>query len=145
MRVATVVLLFLIPMAPRPCAVGQNRQSPPIPPCVARVAPVPQPNDPPKSLADLLLNRGYRKSQRELAAATNAARVFVSCSAAQDYNTALTVLKNNEKLFNKVFKGWLQKANDYPTSRPPETLGGYYLPHFLPAQISSATKVQHTE
>ncbi len=135
-----IVLLAGIVLIACGVCFARQKPAPPVPLCIATVVPVPQPNEPAKSVADLLLNRNYRKSQKELAEATNAARVFMSCVEAQDYDTSLSVLKDNEKLFNKVFKGWLQKATNYAASKPPVTLGGYYIPRDLPVQIKPSPK-----
>ena len=138
-----LLLAAISTVCSKTCFAGQE-PTPPVPLCVVAVVPIPQPNEPPRNLADLLWNRNYRKSQKELVEATNAARVFMSCIGAKDYDTSLGVLKNNEKLFNKVFKGWLQKANDYPVSKPPVTLGGYYMPRSLPVQIAQPPKSEGT-
>ncbi len=144
-RTAGKILLIAVIGIPHRVCVARQEPVPPVPLCVTTVVPVPQPNESVKSLADLLVNRNYRKSQKSLAEATNAARVFMSCVEAKDYDTALLVLRNNEKLFNKVFKGWLQKANNYPASKPPVTLGGYYIPRVLPVQTRASPKAEGTE
>lgn len=57
-----------------------------------------------------------KKDQSQKAEAANAAQALMSAlegaKTTGDYRPAQQILENNESLFNKVYKGWLQKSED---------------------------------
>jgi hypothetical protein len=137
-------------------------------------APTPQPIADVHSLEQLLMGWSSRKQQKQQAEATNAAQALMQAiegaKTTGDWGPAESILHDNEKLFNKVYKGWLQKAEaakkpskpdpdqqgfeqgvgQYlqskqqapPTGGAPSQLGGYILPQAGPAQAAAQTQAQ---
>lgn len=77
-------------------------------------APVAQPVSEIHSLQQLLTGWSSRKQQKQQAEASNAAQALMQAiegaKTTGDWSAANDILHENEKLFNKVYKGWLQKA-----------------------------------
>ena len=77
--------------------------------------PTPQPITEVNSLEQLLMGWQSRKQQRKQAEASNAAgelmQAIEGAKQSGDWVPAYTILEHNEQLFNKVYKGWLQKAD----------------------------------
>ena len=99
-------------------------------------APTPQPIFDVQSLEQLLAGWKSRKEARQQAEASNAAQALMqaidSAKTTGDWTDAYTILSHNEKLFNKVYKGWLQKSEQAqkqqqqkqkPEKPDPETQG----------------------
>src|SRR6266404_6976519 len=83
-------------------------------PPVQRPAPTEfQGSGPVGALISLLGNWHSNKQKNENSEAANAAQSLMQAIEAAkstgDWTPAHTILHNNEKLFNKVYKGWLQK------------------------------------
>ncbi len=116
-----------VPGAPRPqqptqstAAPAYNIRSDPrsnigsLPPPVQRPNPTQfQGSGPVGALISLLGNWHSNKQKGENTEAANAAQSLMqtieAAKSTGDWTPAYTILHNNEKLFNKVYKGWLQK------------------------------------
>lgn len=77
-------------------------------------APTAQPIADVHSLEQLIVGFNSRKQQKQQAEASNAAQALMQAiegaKTTGDWTPAYDILHENEKLFNKVYKGWLQKA-----------------------------------
>lgn len=119
-----------------------------------------------QNLQQLIAGFHDRKQQKQHAEAANAAQALMQAiegaKQSNDWTPVQDILHENEKLFNKVYKGWLQKAESQKKAAqsqgksdpdtqgfeagiqqfmqgkqqqgPPKTMGGYYLPQASPEQ-----------
>jgi hypothetical protein len=88
-------------------------------------APTPQPIADVHSLQQLLVGWSSRKQQKQQAEASNAAtslmQAIEGAKTTGDWAPAYTILQENEALFNKVYKGWLQKSEKaQKPGKPPD-------------------------
>jgi|ERR1700730_1151062 len=69
-----------------------------------------------QGVTKFLQDNAQKKDQEKHAEAANAAQALISAlesaKTTGDYRPAEHILENNEALFNKVYKGWLQKAEE---------------------------------
>jgi hypothetical protein len=67
-------------------------------------------------VSDFIGKQAQKKDESQKAEASNAAQALMSAlesaKTTGDYRPAEHILENNEALFNKVYKGWLQKSEE---------------------------------